>query len=137
MTSPTPSDSELLAQIILKDEESFRLLYERHQAPVYRFALMMSGNASVAEDVTQDVFLVLMRNPKRFDPSRGELRSFLLGVARNRVRHHGERGRASEPVAETIASREDPFADCASSEDIERVRRAVLQLPPRYREVVV
>ncbi|HEX8852564.1 MAG TPA: sigma factor, partial [Pyrinomonadaceae bacterium] len=59
--TPT-SDAELLRLMLAGDEEAFTTLYRRRQAGVYRFALQMSGSETVAEDVTQEVFMVLMRD---------------------------------------------------------------------------
>src|ERR1700716_4616527 len=73
------------------DEESFTALYRRHQAALYRFALRMTGNAWAAEEIVQDVFMTLMRDPKKYDATRGALGAFLYGVARNRVMKHLER----------------------------------------------
>ena len=53
----------------------------------------MTGNASVAEDVTQEVFMALIRDPRRFDPARGTLGGFLFGVARNHLRKRWEQDR--------------------------------------------
>jgi RNA polymerase sigma-70 factor (ECF subfamily) len=115
---------------------------------VYRFALLMSGSAHTAEEVTQEVFLVMIRDVHRYDPSRGSLQSYLLGVARNHVLRILERERAyihlvegSEgnevvPLAQLIAS-DDPLGNCTRNELISFVRRAVMALPIRYREVVV
>src|SRR5688500_8790062 len=78
-----PGDSELLRSMLAGDEEALALLYRRRQGSVYRFALQMSGSKPIAEDVTQEVFLFLMREGHVFDPARGTLNAFLLGVARN------------------------------------------------------
>src|ERR671912_444070 len=79
------SDNELLRLMLAGDEEALAQLYRRRQASVYRFALQMSGSKSIAEDVTQEVFLFLMREGHVFDPARGSVSAFLLGVARNHV----------------------------------------------------
>src|ERR1041385_5955492 len=79
------SDGDLLRLMLAGDEEALALLYRRRQATVYRFALQMCGSKTIAEDVTQEVFLFLMREGHVFDPARGALSSFLLGVARNHV----------------------------------------------------
>src|SRR5580765_3652985 len=55
------SDSELLRSMLAGDEEALALLYRRRQAGIYRFALQMCGLHSIAEDVTQEVFIFLMR----------------------------------------------------------------------------
>jgi RNA polymerase sigma-70 factor (ECF subfamily) len=84
-------DDVLLRRAAKGDEEAFLLIYRRHQAPMYRFALRMTGNTWAAEEIVQDVFMTLMRDPKKYDPARGALGAFLYGVARNRVMKHLER----------------------------------------------
>jgi RNA polymerase sigma-70 factor, ECF subfamily len=79
------NDSELLRSMLAGDEEALALLYRRRQGSIYRFALQMSGSKTVAEDVTQEVFLFLMREGHVFDPARGSVSAFLMGVARNHV----------------------------------------------------
>src|SRR5678816_4616740 len=79
------NDSELLRSMLAGDEEALALLYRRRQGAIYRFALQMSGSKTIAEDVTQEVFLFLMREGHVFDPARGSLSAFLFGVARNHV----------------------------------------------------
>ena len=139
-------DSELLRSMLAGDEEALGLLYRRRQGSVYRFALQMSGSRPIAEDVTQEVFLFLMREGHVFDPARGSLNAFLLGVARNhvlrrlRVDHFltpigdDDETEVSVAVLETALR---PIEDLARAETIELVRKAVLSLPAKYREVVV
>lgn len=136
----TTSDEALLRRLQAGDEAAFATLYERLHGGVYRFALRMSGSPSVAEDVTQEVFLALI-GEDRFDAARGSLAAFLYGIARNHVLRclHVERPyvpSATEPLA--------PGAACGDALDrlIRRERaafvwRALLTLPPHYREVVV
>ena len=82
MTLATQSDDELLRLVIAGDEEAFTHLYNRRQGAVYRFALHMSGSTAIAEDVTQEVFIVLMSEAARFNPSRGSLSTYLYGISR-------------------------------------------------------
>jgi len=128
------------------DDQAFTQLYREHQASIYRFALLMSGTANIAEEVTQEVFLTLIREPSRFDPTRGPLRAYLYGVARNQVLRFLKRERSYVPLTEGLnggtsieesVAPDDPFGDYKRNEMIQLVRRAVLTLPPRYREVVV
>jgi RNA polymerase sigma-70 factor (ECF subfamily) len=79
------NDNELLRLMLAGDEEALSVLYRRRQGSVYRFALQMSGSRSIAEDVTQEVFLFLMREGQVFDDSKGTVGAFLLGVARVHV----------------------------------------------------
>jgi len=132
------------------DPEAFRTLYRRCQGPVYRFVLHMSGSPTAAEDVTQDVFLTLIRDGERFDPSRGSLLAYLLGIGRNLLLRRIEKERVfvafprardgdeSEPAREIEHARLVVAAvDPVRNETIGRVRQAVLTLPTNYREVVV
>lgn len=143
-----PSDAELLRLMLAGEEKAFTELYRRHKGLVYRFALLMSGQASVAEEVTQEVFLALLRNGHRYDPERGSLKAYLCGAARNQVLLLMEKERpyvqlveeSDEGEAVQIAqliSGADPLGDCARNEANRLVRQAILALPARYREVIV
>ena len=94
------TDDGLLRRMLAGDEEAFTLLYRRKHPSIYRFALHMSGNAAVAEDVTQEVFMTLIRDAKRFDPERGTLAGFLFGIARNHVRKRWDQDRRCVPLPE-------------------------------------
>ena len=146
MTPTTPSDAELLRLTVAGDEDAFMALYRRHQGRVYRFAFLMSGSAAVADDVTQEVFIALMREARRFDPARGRLDSYLHGMARNHVRRHLWRRRAyvsldgetdDAPSLRQLVAADDPLGELTRKELIRGVRQAVLSLPARYREVIV
>lgn len=128
------------------DEEALALLYRRRQGSVYRFALQMSGSRSIAEDVTQEVFLFLMREGQIFDAAKGTVGAFLLGVARVHVRRRLRAEHRLEPLGDDsddddlfMQSTTDvcPLEDLTRAETIDSVRKAVLSLPPKYREVVV
>jgi len=148
MTPTTLSDAELLRLMVAGDESAFAALYDEHQGAVYRFALLMSGTANIAEEVTQEVFLFLVRESHRYDPGRGSLPNYLYGVARNYVLRSFKRERPYVPLLEDMEetqeisstrflAAEDPLDDYSRNEVIKLVRRAVLTLPERYREVVV
>jgi RNA polymerase sigma-70 factor, ECF subfamily len=143
-----PEDAVLLRRMLAGDEEAFDLLYTRRARGVYQFALRMSGSVALAEDVTQDVFLSLMRSGHLFDATRGTLQQYLLGMTRNRVltllqreRHFVplavEEGEDDQTLFERAAPQEDPLFELSRNERIEAVRQAVLALPLHYREVVV
>jgi RNA polymerase sigma-70 factor, ECF subfamily len=139
------NDCELLQSMLAGDEEALVVLYRRRQGGIFRFAYQMSGSATLAEDVTQEVFLFLMRDGRLFDPTRGALNSFLLGVTRNYVlrRLRGEHlltSLSDESDTDMLDEQMDessPLDDLTRAESIESVRKAVLSLPERYREVVV
>ena len=135
----TASDHDLLRRLLQGDEAAFTALYRRRQGAVYRFALQMTGSATVAEDITQEVFLTLLKHGRRFDPARGSLESFLYGVSRNLVLRRLEKDRAAEPetALDELPEQRDVLDELTQRETIEQVRRAVLSLPTRYRETVV
>ncbi|MBM3802587.1 MAG: RNA polymerase sigma factor [Acidimicrobiia bacterium] len=143
----TLADDELLRLTQAGDENAFTVLYRRHQGPVYRFAQRMSGSPSIADDVTQEVFLALMCEPGRYDASRGGLASYLYGIARNQVRRQLEHGKLHVPAdagaddaeadpIESVAVTTDPLGDLTLQEGLSTLRQAVTSLPLHYREVV-
>jgi len=141
MALPTPTDNELLRLMMAGEEAAFVTLYRRRQGGVYRFAWQMSGSSAIAEEVTQEVFLALIGDPRQYDPARGTLSGYLYGIARHQVWRCLERDRRRVSIEEEepwqAPAQEDPLSELARRERIETVRRAVLALPMRYREVVV
>jgi RNA polymerase sigma-70 factor (ECF subfamily) len=135
------SDKELLRLMQNGDEVAFVLLYRRCHAGIYRFLLQMCGSPALAEDVTQEVFLVLIRGTESFDPDRGSLNAFLYGVARNQILHRLRRERFYVPLEVDGPAEQQsdskPLEELTRTEMVDTVRKAVLSLPERYREVVV
>ena len=145
--SKEESDAELLRLMLEGDESAFTALYRRRQGGVYRFALQMSGSEALAEDVVQETFMVLIREGRNFDPARGSVAAYLYGIARNHVLRAFERERAlvrfeeetegEDAPHENLVARPDPLGDLTRGEMFERLRLAVLALPPHYREALV
>jgi RNA polymerase sigma-70 factor, ECF subfamily len=133
------NDEILLARMLRGDENAFAALYRRRQGAVYRFALHMTNSVPAAEDITQEVFLALLENGHRFDSSRGSVLSFLYGIARNHALRRMEKTwrLESDAFIEDQQGAEDLLNDVMRHETVEQVRRAVVSLPPVYREAVV
>jgi RNA polymerase sigma-70 factor (ECF subfamily) len=137
----------LLRRAAKGDEDAFVLLYRRHQAALYRFALRMTGNAWASEEIVQDVFMTLMREPRKYDAARGPLAAYLFGIARNRVMKHLERLPREVSLDEqnengsrggvAVANASTPMHWFEQRERMERVRAAVQDLPAEFREAVV
>jgi RNA polymerase sigma-70 factor (ECF subfamily) len=128
------SDRDLLDAVSRGSEEAFVMLYRRHQATVYRFALHMSGSRETAEEVVQEVFLGLLETGSRFDPARGSLEAYLIGSARNHVRGNLRRAaRVREKGPELVADGQS----LEREQELAKLREAVLSLPVNYREVLV
>lgn len=144
---PILKDDVLLRKSARGDEDAFVLLYRRYQAPLFRFALRMTGNRWAAEEVVQDVFMTLMRDPKKFDVERGTLGGYLYGIARNRImKHQGRLPRELqlEPEVEggnaplaRLSDEKTPAQWVELKQRQEMVRNAVMQLPVEFREAIV
>jgi RNA polymerase sigma-70 factor, ECF subfamily len=118
----------------LMTEPEFEAAFRQHKDAVYRFAWRLTSSAAIAEDITQDVFLILLRQPARFDRARGELRSFLFGVTRNLVlKKWREDGRTDVLDEETSV---EPI-DFSTHETAQIVGEAVSSLTPLQREVLI
>jgi RNA polymerase sigma-70 factor, ECF subfamily len=136
-------DDELISRIAGGDREAFGLLYRRYRNDVYRFAAHVSGSAAVADDVVQDVFVAVIEDASGYRANRSGVLPWLLGIARNHVR----RWRSQRPVqplpgdetpaGRNLAVRPDPLADISMQRNTTALRRALLELPVRYRETIV
>ncbi len=139
------ADHALMRAMLSGDGAAFETLYRKYQAAVYRFALLRSGSADTACDIVQDVFMGLMTGALKFDPLKGALPSFLIGVARNFLLKRDEaQGRY---VSNTRDDGEEEHADADPSptplerllanETAEKVRAALAALAPHYRDVAI
>jgi RNA polymerase sigma-70 factor (ECF subfamily) len=115
-------------------DPDFRDAFHRHKDVVYRFAYRMTGSPSAAEDMVQDCFMTLWRKPEAYDPRRGALRSFLLGVTRNLALKRWRDQKPHEPLDDFLACK---ALDIVGQERAEAVQRAVLLLPPLQREALI
>jgi RNA polymerase sigma factor (sigma-70 family) len=116
-------------------DAEFQAAFDQHKDAVYRFAWRMAGSPAAAEDITQDVFVGLLRHPDRFDPDRGTLRAFLLGIARNLALKRWRSEHRFEPLDDEAVIAEPIDLDRGEVGDM--VGRAVQALRPLQREVVI
>jgi RNA polymerase sigma-70 factor (ECF subfamily) len=138
------AEAELLLRAGRGDEAAFLLLYERHRTPVFRFACRVLGSAPLAEDVTQECFLSILRRPDAFRAERASLRTYLCAIARHLalklLRKRGQETLVDDPpeaAGASAAPGADPLRRVVEAEEAEAVRAAVLALPPLQREAVV
>lgn len=136
------TDERLLNRASRGDEAAFLQLYERHRDAVFRFAYRLLGSTGLAEDVTHDCFLSLLRQPLKFDPVRAALRTYLLAAARNLARKHfrdaGDEVAVEELTEELRApAGAEPLGRLLDEELSSEVQRAVESLPPLQREALV
>jgi RNA polymerase sigma-70 factor (ECF subfamily) len=129
-------DSELLKRAGKGSEAAFLELYQRHQGPIFRFALHMSGRVEVAEEVVQEVFLKLLSGTSGFSEVNGSLQGYLIGTARNMIRErlrHAQRFVNSEPVAATDSG---VLESLSKEQELRDLHAAIMSLPANYREVI-
>jgi RNA polymerase sigma-70 factor, ECF subfamily len=138
-------DDVLLTRAAAGDAQAFAELFRRRHPDVFRFALHLTGSVAAAEDVVQDVFMVVVRDGARYDAGRATVATWLCGIARNFVRQRLEQDRRLTPVdfaddgepSGIDNGAVDPLAGLLRAERIEKLRRAVQALPLPYREAVV
>ena len=134
-----PTDSVLLEGLALHDEKALIFLIESCGRYIYGKALRILHEPSLAEEVAQDTLLVLWWRPERFDPSKGSIRSFLMGIARFKAidlvrREEAVRSKAARLVEAGTFPRDLGVED--EPEEAMAVRVAISHLPPMKRKVI-
>ena len=105
------TERELIEQLTRGDRSAFAPLYECHWKAVYNYTWLLAQSPAEAEDLTQECFLVLAAKPESFDPARAQLRTWLLGVIRNRFLD-GRRKRMREAWFDETEHDEPVRPDC-------------------------
>jgi RNA polymerase sigma-70 factor (ECF subfamily) len=150
------SDTDLVEALSCGGEEAFLHLYDAHCLTVYRFLMHMTGSAAIAEELTQEVFVAILDSMcngsiERFDPEKGTLEGYLLGIARNLARAERRKAQRSvslesmmdSPAWKTAVNRllfrdgQDITTLIAARSDLSMLHRSIVDLPEHYREVIV
>ncbi len=136
------TDEGLLHRASRGDETAFLVLYERHRSRTFRFAYRMLGSIELAEDVTHDCFLSLIKQPERFDPARASLGTYVYAAARNLALKHFRLQSSEVTVEEAprelhLGCVEAPLQRLLDEELSTEVRRAIATLPPLQREALI
>jgi len=125
----------VVAAIRSGDEHGMAALYDRYSAVVYSVALRVLGDTGAAEDVLQEVFMQLWRNPGLFDSSRGSLGPWLAVIARHRAIDGLRKRRPETDIADVVVSVEPDMAgEAERSRAMEKVRGALGSMPPAQRQ---
>jgi len=129
-----PSDYVLVAGIRSGDENAMAQMYDRYSGIVYSVALRVLGDTGAAEDILQDVFMQLWRNPGAFDASRGTLPAWLSVIARNRAIDSLRKKRPESEIEDVIVSVEPDFASEADRKfALEKIRGTLSEMPAAQR----
>ena len=136
------TDELLLQKAGEGDQAAFLELYDRYRQPIFRFAYRLLGSVEIAEDVTHDCFLGLIRKPENFRPERASLKTYLYAAARNlALKHFRNVGREADMDEVTEEPKEParrgPLRRLLDEELAAQVREAVFNLPPLQREALV
>ena len=112
-------------------------LYDRYSSIVYSIALRVLGDTGAAEDVLQEVFLQLWRNPGVFDSSRGNMAAWLVVIARNRAIDSLRKRRPETDIAEVVVSVEPDLAgDMERARAMEKIRDVLGDMPAAQRSAL-
>ena len=146
-------EAQLISRLRRRDEHAFMDLYDRFSRNVYRFLLHMSGSIPIAEELTQEVFVVILNaldNLKfdRFDEGKGNLEGYILGIARNLARKELSRsfrlisleqvseGLEQKPPVRSPKRDGQIVDDLIRHSELELLHAAILRLPLHYRETI-
>jgi RNA polymerase sigma-70 factor (ECF subfamily) len=137
------ADEELMQLVSRGDARAFEIVYDRHGGPAFSLAYRIVGRRATAEDAVQEAFLAIWRNRVRYEPSRGSLRTWILGIVHHRtidtlrrnLVHDGRRA-SDEGLEESREAPERTDTEAARLEDARTVRAALDTLPREQNEVI-
>jgi len=134
-------DRRLLWRLKRGDKDALRLVYEQYEGDLLTLAANLLHDPATAEDVVQDVFIALVRSVPRLELRR-TLRAYLATAVANRVRdHYRRKSRASlvplEDAGDVPAGCDGPVQMVIASEQMQKLRSALEELPYEQREVIM
>lgn len=136
-SNAAPSDLALVTAIRSADQGAMAALYDRYSSIVYAVALRVLQDTGAAEDVLQEIFMQLWRNPQAFDASRGNMPAWLAVIARHRAIDALRRRRPDNDIADVIVSVEPDLASEADrSRAMEKVRGALQTMATSQRSAL-
>ena len=146
---PLATDQHLIATLHAGDPAALETLYDLHAAVVFGLLARIVGDRSSAEDLLQEVFLRAWRNAASYHPERGQVRSWLLGIAhhaalnelRRRRRHPGDAPAAHNEAGTTALlgftdPRPEPAEIAWVAERRNHIAGALAELPEEQRKVI-
>jgi RNA polymerase sigma-70 factor, ECF subfamily len=138
------ADEELMPLIGEKNPDAFEVFYDRHGGVAYSLAYRIVGERGAAEDVTQEAFISIWRSGARYDAARGSVRTWMLGIVRNRAIDflRSKAGRApkldfdDDSILEHRPAEELTDSEALRRETAEEVRGALDELPGEQAKVI-
>ena len=136
-TAPFSEDADLLSRLQSGDEQAMASLYDRYSKIVYSVALRVLRDPASAEDVLQEIFMQIWRNPDSFIATRGSLGGWLAVVTRNRSIDALRRKRPTDSVDDVVLASPCNLANEAERNVMmEKARSVMLKLPPEQRKTL-
>jgi len=139
----TLADEDLMTLVRDGEPRAFEVIFDRHSGPAFSLAYRMCGRRAMAEDVVQEAFMSLWRSGARYDPRRGSVRNWVLGVVHNRAIDAFRRGVvregrnvSDEGLAERLPADEETATEVARRDEARQVREKLQELPAEQRQVV-
>lgn len=130
-------EAALIARLRAGDQGAMAAIYDRYSSIIYGVALRVLGNTMGAEDVLQEVFIQLWRNPQAFDAGRGRLAAWLAVIARNRAIDHLRKRPIEDDIDDLpISTSVDLESESAQRMAVEKVRSVMAGLPPEQRRLL-
>jgi RNA polymerase sigma-70 factor (ECF subfamily) len=137
------ADEEVMQLVQQGDPRAFELLYDRHGGAAFSLAYRMTGDRVAAEDVSQEAFLSIWRSRLRYQPDRGSVRTWVLGIVHHRgidaLRRntvHERRRSPFEGVEERQQAPELTDVEAARREEAAHVQSALEKLPDEQRKTI-
>ena len=134
----TLADEDLMAIVRDGEPRAFEVIFDRHSGAAFSLAYRMCGRRPMAEDVVQEAFVSLWRSGARYDPRRGSVRNWVLGVVHNRAIDafrrsvvHESRNVSDEGLAERLPPDEETASEVARRDEARHVREKLQELPRR------
>jgi RNA polymerase sigma-70 factor (ECF subfamily) len=136
-TKAVPSDAALVSAMASGDQGAMGQLYDRYSPIVYSIALRVLGDAGMAEDLLQEIFMQLWRNPRAFDSKRGTLAPWLVAITRNRAIDWLRKRRPETPVAEVAISIEPDLASKTEfARSVGKIRAMLDRMPTAQKDLL-
>jgi RNA polymerase sigma-70 factor (ECF subfamily) len=136
---PLPNERELIARAQAGDKDAVSSLYEGYAQAIFRYISYRVESDMVAEDLTADVFLSMVRGLPRYQDVGAPFGAWLFRVAANRITdHHRQKRRMAEELSENQASDDtDPFGKTAKNQERAQLRAALATLPDDFQTLLV
>jgi RNA polymerase sigma-70 factor (ECF subfamily) len=134
------AEIEIAARLMSRDEAALRTIIDEYGAAVHGMAMRILGEKTMAEEVAQDTFLAMWRRPGAYDPQRGSLQTFLLGIARNKAVDLVRREESLRRTKDSLLAQrptEELVDNGMGFEERQEVRTALEQLSGVQKEALV